>query len=223
MNTIKKGQIFPNRVVIAGFTALLLATFILSWIIGSNQRLAILIVILKIVGFAASFLLILGELGHPLFDAICPKWEKIDCHAVMKSPASKLFGLIPMADIGGIYFSGGIILICFSVVNPHFFNQVYLLGILNLLTLPYTIFSLLYQVFVVKYFCFLCLIVQMVFWLEFSQFYSFVFAGFPRFTAADFLPFIWAFGLPLFAWLFFRPLIKKAVAADNKLREKTDQ
>lgn len=216
MNTNKKWQINLNWIVIGGFSALLLTTFVFSWIIGGNQRLAILIVILKLIGFAASFLLILGELGHPLFDTICPKWEKINCQAVMESPASKLFGLIPMADIGGVYFSGGIILICFSLVNPNFFNQVYMLGVLNLLTLPYTIFSILYQALAVKFYCFLCLIVQLIFWLEFSQFYSFVFAGFPRFTLTDFLPLIWAFGLPLLAWLFFRPLVKKAIAADYK-------
>lgn len=203
-------------IVIAGFSVLLLATFVLAWDIGGSQRLAILIVILKLVGFGASFLLILGALGHPLFDRICPKWEKIDCHAVMRSPASKLFGLIPMADLGAIYFSGGIILICISVINPQFFNLVYVLAVLNLLTLPYTIFSVLYQAFAVKYFCFLCLIVQLIFWLEFSQFYSFLFAGFPRFSVGDFLPVIWAFGLPLFSWIFFRPMIKKAIEAEKQ-------
>jgi uncharacterized membrane protein len=215
MKAENKWQIYLKRVVVAGFSGLFLATFVLSWLKGGNQRLAILIIILKLIGFGASFLLILGELGHPLFDSICPKWEKIDCHAVMQSPASKLFGLIPMADIGAVYFSGGIILICFSVIHPNFFNQVYVLAALNLLTLPYTIFSLLYQAFAVKYFCFLCLIVQLIFWLEFSQFYSFIFAGFPHFTAADFLPVIWAFGLPLFAWIFFRPLVKKAIDTEH--------
>ncbi len=204
-------------IVLGGFSVLFLVTFVLCWIKGGNQQLAIPIVILKIIGFSASLLLILGELGHPLFDRICPKWEKINCQAVMESPASKLLGLIPLADIGGVYFSGGIILICFSVNNHYFFHQIYFLAILNLLTLPYTIFSVMYQAFVVRYWCFLCLIVQLIFWLEFWQFYQFLSAGFPQFRYEDFFPIIWSFGLPLFTWLFFRPLIKKAIEADKGL------
>ena len=216
MKTNHKWQFDFTWIVLSGFSILFLFTFILCWLKGSNQRLAIPIVILKIIGLAASTLLILGELGHPLFDRICPKWEKINCQAVMQSPASKLFGFIPMADIGGIYFSGSIILICFSVLNPYFFNQIYLLALLNLLTLPYTIFSVAYQAFVVKYYCFLCLIVQVVFWLEFWQYYQFLSAGFPQFRLEDFFSFAWGFGLPLLTWLFLRPWIKKAIKADNK-------
>lgn len=215
MNTAKNRQINLNKLVSAGFSVLFLVTFALCWIKGDIYRLVILITALKIIGFGASFLLILGELGHPFFDTICPKWEKVNCHAVMASPAARLFGKIPMADIGGIYFAGGIILVCFSAVSPRLFYQVYFLGILNLLTLPYTIFSILYQSFAVKYYCFLCLIVQLIFWLEFSQFYDFVFAGFPRFVVEDFLPIIWAFGLPLLCWLFFRPLVKRAIKKKN--------
>ncbi len=199
------------RIALGGFSILFLVTFVLCWIKGGNQRLAIPIVMLKIFGFSASLLLVLGELGHPLFDRICPKWEKINCHAVLESPAAKIFGLIPTADLGGVYFLGGIILICFSVNNPHFFHQIYLLAILNLLTLPYTIFSVLYQAFVVKYWCFLCLIVQLLFWLEFWQFYQFLAAGVPRFTFEDFLPILWSFGLPVLIWTPLRPVIKGAI------------
>lgn len=211
MSITKNRQIDLNKLVLAGFSVLFLATFGLCWMKGDIYRLVILIAALKIFGFGASFLLILGGLGHPFFATICPKWEKVDCHAVMVSPAARLFGKIPMADIGGIYFAGGIILVCFSAASPRLFNHVYFLGILNLLTLPYTVFSILYQGIVVKYYCYLCLIVQLVFWLEFSQFYDFVFAGIPRFVVEDFLPIIWAFGLPLLSWLFFRPLVKRAI------------
>jgi uncharacterized membrane protein len=171
---------------------------------------------MKIVGFAASFFLVIGELGHPLFNRVCPRGKRLDCHAVMKSPAARLFGSIPVADLGGIYFSGGIILICFSLLHPYFFQRVYLLAILNLLSLPYTIFSVLYQAFVVKRWCALCLIVQLTFWLEFSQFYSFLSAGFPRFIVEDFFPLIWSFGLPTLTWLLFRPLASRALASADR-------
>jgi uncharacterized membrane protein len=217
MNTGKKNNRKINfiRIAAGGFAVLLLVTFVLCYLKGDNQRMAISILMFKIVGFCTSVVLVIGELGHPFFDRFCPRGEKFNCHAVMESPAAKLFGLIPMADVGGIYFSGGIILICFSVLHFNFFQQIFLLALLNLLTLPYTIFSVVYQAVVVKKWCALCLIVQLTFWFEFSQFYPFLFAGIPQFTVEDFYPVLWSFGLPLFAWLFFRTPVKKAFEADN--------
>ena len=170
---------------------------------------------LKVTGFTASFVLILGQLGHRLFDRFCFKGEKLNCQAVLESPAGKLLGFIPMSDLGGIYFSGGIILIGFSGFDPFFFHRIYLLAVLNLLTLPYTIFSVLYQAIVVKRWCYLCLIVQLIFWLEFSQFYQFLSAGFPRFSLEHFFPFVWSFALPILVWMFFRPVIKKMIIAEK--------
>jgi uncharacterized membrane protein len=225
MKKNEKWKIDSTRLVLAGFAVVFLITLILLWIKGGNQRMAISILMLKIIGFGACVLLVLGELHHPLFDKICPKGEKLNCHAVMESPAAKLFGKIPIADIGGIYFSGGIILICFTGVHPHFFHGVFLLALLNLLTLPYTIFSVVYQAFVVKFWCLFCLIVQLIFWLEFWQFYPFLSAGIDgtrllRYTFNDFLPVIWSFGLPALIWLLFRPVVKKAIEADKHQPDK---
>ena len=212
----KKGA-DPIRLILAGAAALLLITCILCWLKGGNQRLAIPIVLYKTMGLAASIFLVLGELGHKIFDRVCFRGDHLDCHAVMNSPAAKLMGRIPMADLGVLYFSGGIILIAFSVVNPYFFDQIFLLSILNLLTLPYTIFSVTYQGFIIKKWCPLCLIVQLTFWLEFFHFFSFLTAGIPRFRLMDFLPLVWSFGLPILFWLLFRTPLKKSIQADKNL------
>jgi uncharacterized membrane protein len=177
---IGKWQINSLWMVLGGFSLLFLVTFTFCWIIGGNQRLAILIVMLKIIGLGTSIFLIIGKLGHPWFDRVCIKGEKLDCHAVIESPVAAFFGVIHTADLGGIYF------------------------------------SVVYQAFVVKRWCALCLIVQLIFWLEFSQFYSFLFAGVPRFAVKDFYLVVWSFGLPILVWLFFRPLVKKAIEADKQ-------
>ena len=123
----KKKRIDLFWIAGAGFLVLFLFTFVICWQKGANHRLTIPILMFKMTGLTASLLLVLGELGHKIFDRICIKSEKLDCHAVMFSPAAKLLGRIPMADLGVIYFSGGIILIAFSVVNPYFFHQIFLL------------------------------------------------------------------------------------------------
>jgi uncharacterized membrane protein len=183
---------------------------------GDNYRLTIVLILLKTVGLVTSTTLVLGELGHPFFKKICIKGEKIDCYAVMESPAAKIMGLIPMADLGVLYFFGGITVIVFSVNNPLFFKQIFLLAILNLLTLPYTLFSVSYQALAVKKWCQLCLVVQFTFWLEFFQFYKFLKAGVPAFSLEDFFLFTWGFGLPLLVWLVFRQSLQKAIQLDKE-------
>jgi uncharacterized membrane protein len=217
MKSGEKRPIDPIWMVLAGVTVLLLTTCILCWLKGGNQRMAIPIILYKTMGLAASIFLVLGELGHKIFDRVCIHGDHLDCYAVMNSPAAKLMGRIPMADLGVLYFSGGIILIGFSVVNPYFFDQIFLLSILNLLTLPYTFFSVTYQGFIIKKWCPLCLIVQLTFWLEFFYFFSFLTAGVPRFRVEDFLPLVWSFGLPTLLWLLFRPILKKSIQADKDL------
>ncbi|MCK4835769.1 MAG: vitamin K epoxide reductase family protein [Candidatus Aminicenantes bacterium] len=216
MNKTEKKPLKVIWLVLAGFCVLFLATIILYWIKGDNYRLSIILLMFKIIGLGTSILLVLGELGHPIFKKICIKGEKIDCYAVMESPAAKVLGLIPMADLGVLYFSGGIILIAFSGVNSQFFKQIFLLALLNLMTLPYTLFSVGYQALAVKKWCELCLIVQLTFWLEFLQFYKFLSAGFPGFTIEDFFPFTWSFGLPLLVWLVFRPALQKSIRFDKR-------
>jgi uncharacterized membrane protein len=212
----KKAPLKPIWLVLTGLFLIFLSTVALCWFKGDNHRLAIPILMFKIIGLASSVFLVLGELGHPIFNRVCFRGEKLNCHAVMESPAAKLFGLVPMADLGVLYFSGGIILIGFSIPDPQFFTQIYILALLNLLTLPYTLFSVSYQAFTVKKWCPLCLIVQLTFWLEFLYFFKFLSAGFPGFSPEVFSPAVLSFGLPVLLWLLFRPILQKSIKFDKQ-------
>lgn len=199
-----------------GWGLLLLLTMGLYWVKGDNHRLSIVLLMLKTIGLVTSVFLVLGEMGHPIFKKVCLKGEKIDCYAVMASPAARLMGLIPMADLGVLYFFGGIVVIAFSVNHPLFFKQIFLLAVLNLLTLPYTLFSVTYQALAVKKWCQLCLVVQATFWLEFFHFFKFLAAGMPRFSIEDIFVLIWGFGMPLLLWMVFRPALQKSIRFDRR-------
>jgi uncharacterized membrane protein len=184
---------------------------------GGNEQLCALILLLKAVGLLASVVLLLGTVDAPVFMRFCPRNPIFDCRKVIHSPAGIMFGLIHAADLGVLYFASTLLLLLFTVLTPDFYYYTLLLAALNLLTLPYTIFSVAYQAFKVGKWCALCLVVQLVFWLEFWQFYPFLFGTAPqiKFHLSLLHPLILAFGLPLALWPLVRHLVEKAYAVDT--------
>lgn len=193
--------------------------FLRMYLFGGNERLCLLILLLKVVGLIASWVLLLGTLHVPFFKRFCPTSPHFDCRRVIDSPAGKVFGVIHAADLGVLYFGGSLLVLVFTAFSPDFYFYVVLLGGLNLLTLPYTLFSVMYQAFKVGKWCALCLIVQAVFWLEFWQFYPFLFGNpvFLDFSLNRITPLILGFGLFVCIWPLARHLLEKAYSDDARV------
>lgn len=143
--------------------------------LGGNQRMIVPLLLLKTFGLGCSYLLVLGSLDAPVFNRFCPRGKWFDCHRVIESPAGKPLGLVHMADLGILYFGGSLLLLGWSACAGHLYHHIIYLGILNLAALLYTPFSVLYQALKVKKWCAICLLVLLVFWLEFSQFFPYLF------------------------------------------------
>lgn len=105
----------------------------------------------------------LGE-SNTLITTIC---KTNDCGKVLNSKASKLFAGLTMGDVGIIYFGVGALLLIIAPFTEYFLFIVYLLFFVNLFTLPYTLFSVGYQRFVLKTWCPFCLTVMGLLWVEF--------------------------------------------------------
>ena len=100
----------------------------------------------------------------------CKIGDKINCQSVLSSPAAKVLGTISMADIGLVYFATGLIVVlchALTIVSTSYF---FLLGVTALLALPYTLFSVYYQSFILKKWCTLCLSVIFLLWIEAASF-----------------------------------------------------
>lgn len=207
----------PLLLTAAALTALLGYFFVRLYLHGGNEQLCVLILLLKVVGLLASFVLVLGTLDAPVFKRFCPRNPLFDCKRVIDSPAGMVLGLVHTADLGVLYFAGTLLVLLLSAFTPGFYYQVLFLGILNLFTLPYTIFSVAYQVFKVGKGCALCLIVQAVFWLEFWQFYPFVLATRPDLSLAlsDLHPLLVGLALPAALWPLARYLLQKAYSGNQ--------
>lgn len=124
---------------------------------------------IKMIGLFISIGLIKHELHEETkaLKKICSIGKSFNCSAVLESKASKLFGWIPLSDMGGAYFSGGIILLLTGMMNDMYLAPIISsLAILSYLSIFYIGYSLYYQYFVIKKWCPLCLLTLLMLGLE---------------------------------------------------------
>ena len=122
-----------------------------------------ILLLLNLLGVYISYLLLQKQMHiqSRYADKICSLFKHNDCNNVLESPAAKLWGIFGWSEIGLGYFSTNVL---FCLFLP---NAVSLLAILNVLTLPYSFWSVWYQKKKAKQWCVLCLIVQVLLWTLF--------------------------------------------------------
>lgn len=120
----------------------------------------VLLLMVNVIGIACSLGLLFKQLhtANRYADKVCSLFHQKDCNDVLDSPAAKIGGKLSWSEIGLAYFSSNVLLI---VICPRMLPY---LAIVNLFTLPYGIWSVWYQYKVVKQWCMLCLIVQILLW-----------------------------------------------------------
>ena len=97
---------------------------------------------------------------------VCPAGRRLNCEGVLNSRGAKLFDTIPVSDIGVIYFLGGLLAILLGALSLQTNSILRLLAVANCLALPYTIFSLYYQGVRLRRWCWPCVGVQALLWVE---------------------------------------------------------
>lgn len=120
--------------------------------------------ILYSLGSIAALLLVIQTIdkNNPFVKSVCSLAKSNgNCSDVLESSASKLLGIVSWSEIGLIYFGGNLLTLLF------FPSTTSLLFLLNIMTLPYTIWSIYYQWKVAKQWCVLCLSVQALLWCIF--------------------------------------------------------
>jgi uncharacterized membrane protein len=125
----------------------------------------LLLILTKIVGLWLSVLLVLHEfeINTILSDKLCHLNKATNCNTVLNDSASKVFGWFGWADIGVIYFMSSFLILLHGIKAPYFS----VFAIFAAMSIPYPVFSIYYQAFVLKKWCPLCLGVQLVLILEF--------------------------------------------------------
>jgi len=129
--------------------------------------------LLSFIGFGVSIIIVKHELGlySRIADKVCSgNYKKINCDEVLKSKAASFLGFIKLSDIGIVYFISMILSWMLIIISGASNTTIILITIL---ALPFTLYSVSYQYFIVKKWCVLCLSIVLILWLQaFSLYYS---------------------------------------------------
>lgn len=125
-----------------------------------------LLIVLDFCGVLFSWMLVQKSLGikNAAAEAVCSVLEEGGCDQLARSEASSFMGIFKWSEVGLAYFSVSLIaLLLFPSLLPA-------LAAINILCLPYTVWSIAYQKFKAKVWCTLCVSVQITLWLLFAAY-----------------------------------------------------
>ncbi|MBD0259043.1 MAG: thioredoxin domain-containing protein [Cytophagales bacterium] len=167
------------------------------------------LLLLKCLGVTLGGLLLWQSIDkdNPVIARLCRPGKKINCNSVLDSPPAKLWGWLGWAEIGFLYFSGGLLALLLGS-SP---TGAVLLAAFNLLALPFTFYSVYYQARIVRQWCALCLGAVAILWLEFfaglALWRAFWQHAFPWHEPAKLLV---AFAVPAAGWALVKPVLLSA-------------
>ena len=211
--SVKKGSSFniaglryTLALVLLAF-ALLAGIIIYDPIFSSWQT--ILAALFKAGGVTVSVLLLIQSIdrNNPLVQTLCGGGGKTNCNAILSSKAANVFDGLSWSEVGFFYFTGTWLALLFAGTSTAMLQA---LAILNIVSLPYTVYSIYYQVRVAKQWCVLCCTVQALLWLEFIPMVGFLNAPFQFLSLTGVASLLICLALPVGLWLLLKPLLLKA-------------
>ncbi len=196
--------------IITGLALMFLAALIfltayfanLSWQTG-------LLTLFKTAGLITSILLLIQSIdsNNPLVQVLCQNTGKTNCNAILSSKAATVFKGLTWSEVGFFYFAGTWLLLMLGGGSALAFRA---LLVLNIISLPYTFYSIYYQARVAKQWCILCCTVQALLWLEFITFTaSFSKSPQPGRVWEGLATIFICLLLPVILWAILKPLLLK--------------
>ncbi|WP_316799045.1 cysteine peptidase family C39 domain-containing protein [Pedobacter frigidisoli] len=185
-----------------------------------------LIFFIKTLGLLTSVALLIQKFNSdsPFIKQLCNIKGKNGCNEILKSSAANLTSWLSWSEVGFFYFLGSII----SLLSDARFVNVF--AWFNVLAIPYTFYSIGYQL-KTKTYCFLCCTVQILLWMEFFAFQYYARASGQLLLQSWNLSFSSVFVLvisllvPMISWWIIKPLIQAKIdltPINQKLRKFTN-
>ncbi|RZJ64653.1 MAG: hypothetical protein EOO47_26775, partial [Flavobacterium sp.] len=174
------------------------------------SKFSIVLAILKTVGLAISVILLIQsiDVNNPFINKLCKISEKSSCSDVLGSKAARITPWLSWSEVGFFYFASTLAL---TLIYP---KQLILLAIINVLSLPYSIYSIRYQ-FNKNNWCVFCCLIQALLWAEFGINYLGDNFRSHEYSKNNYsIEYLWIFLLcsltPILLWGFLKPFFEKA-------------
>ena len=170
---------------------------------------AALLTIIKSAGLAVSVLLLVQSIdnNNPLVLTLCTGNGKNNCNAILTSKAAQVFDGLSWSEVGFFYFGGSLLVLLFSAGSV---AMLQMLAFLNIISLPYTFYSIFYQARIARQWCVLCCSVQALLWLEFMPLVTFLKEPVLLPDVTQWMLFLACMALPVALWLLVKPLLLKS-------------
>lgn len=204
-------------IAIPVFTLLIIGLTLFNY--GTSSIAAIIYTLTTLAGAFVSGLLLWYEVDqyNPGLQQICSSGKKTNCSAILHSKASKIFG-VSWSVIGFAYFAGS--LLSLLIAGIYDLPVLFIITWLNVIALPYIVFSIYYQAKIARQWCVMCLTVQLILAL---QFIVALFGGLhtipvEAITALNIFTIAVCFIIPFFAVHLLLPTLQKAKESkENKI------
>ena len=170
---------------------------------------------LYLIGLVSSLFSMMRLLGVNFYflNKLCGDFEyKYNCDSVIASKGAYVIGDITWSDVGIIYF------ICMLLICMLAFDENLLIYIVTSLgTVPYIFYSVYYQMYVLRSWCLLCIIVQIVFLLALILSCLLLFSSkFSSFSIVNTIPIILIVLVVLIGYLCIKYLLKSIMLYKNE-------
>lgn len=123
-----------------------------------------------------------------LVERLCPVGKHLNCTSVLKSHGSTLYG-VSWASIGFAYFASSFIIL--TCMGNHSLSYIHTASFLNLISLPFIIYSLYYQIKIAKRLCIMCLsIMSILVYMFVVSVYGGFLSSYPHITTKSLVLFV---------------------------------
>lgn len=174
---------------------------------------------IAIAGIGISALLLWYEMdkNNPLLKQVCTGIANGNCNAILTGAQAKVFSWLSWSEVGFIYFAGALLMLL--SVSP-IAGVMQILGWLNILALPYTVFSIYYQWKVAKQWCVLCLAVQVLLVAGALNFFANTYQYAATIYIPENIPYVLiCYAIPLVFWFTVKPFLINLQQAKTTKRQ----
>jgi len=155
--------------------------------------------------------------NNPLLHKVCTGIVKGNCDAILSGNQSKLLSWLSWSEVGFFYYAGGLLTLLFA---GQLFSALAVIAYLNMLALPYTVFSIYYQARIAKQWCVLCLSVQVLLVLGgINVIANELLLPLNQFSVDVIIHSALLYLIPVLLWYALKPYLLKLQEAKNTKRE----